>query len=168
LFFTFAFLSFIIWFHFNTSKRSITLSLKSADGREIFRKLVATADVVFETHAPGYLEALGLGYDDLRKIQPGLVMAAITPFEQSGPYSGFTGADTVGQAMGGVMYLAGFPEDPPHRLYGAQACHMASVQASSGILTALYARELLGEGQFVDVSVQEAVAIAQETGMQTV
>jgi benzylsuccinate CoA-transferase BbsE subunit len=157
----------LYWFQFNTSKRSITLNLETADGREIFKKLVEKADVVLETYTPGYLEGCGLGYTVLKKINPSLIMASITPFGQTGPYSAFKGTDIVGQAMGGVMYLAGFPEDPPNRLYGSQACHMASVQAASGILTALYARELIGEGQLVDVSMQEAVAIAQESAMQT-
>ncbi|MBN1615355.1 MAG: CoA transferase [Deltaproteobacteria bacterium] len=157
----------LYWFQFNTNKRSITLNLETADGREIFKKLVETADVLLETYDPGYLDAFGLGYNDLKKINHGLVMASITPFGQTGPYSAFQGTDIIGQAMGGVMYLAGFPEDPPNRLYGSQAYHMASVQAASGILTALYAREVYGGGQHVDVSMQEAVAIAQESAMQT-
>ena len=157
----------LYWFQFNTSKRSITLNLETADGREIFKKLVEGADVLVETFPPGYLDGLGLGYAALREINPDMVMASITPFGQTGPYSQLQGTDIIGQAMGGIMYLAGFPDNPPNRLYGSQAYHMASVQAAAGILTALYAREVNGEGQHVDVSMQEAVAIAQESAMQT-
>lgn len=157
----------LYWFQFNTNKRSITLNVETADGREILKKLIEKADVMVETFPPGHLDGMELGYPVLRGMNPGLILASITPFGQTGPYRGFKASDIVGQAMGGVMYLAGFPEDPPNRLYGSQAYHMASVQAACGILTALYVREIAGEGQHVDVSMQEAVAIAQESAMQT-
>jgi len=157
----------LYWFQFNTNKRSVTLNMETTDGREILKQLVKTADVMVETFRPGHLDELGLGYSVLREINPGLILASITPFGQTGPYKNFKASDIVGQAMGGVMYLAGFPDDPPNRLYGSQAYYMSSVQAACGILTALYAREITGEGQFVDVSMQEAIAIAQESAMQT-
>jgi crotonobetainyl-CoA:carnitine CoA-transferase CaiB-like acyl-CoA transferase len=155
------------WFQFNTNKRGITLNLATADGREILKKLVENSDVLVETFMPGHLNSIGLDYPVLKGINKKLIMASITPFGQTGPYKAFNGSDIVGQAMGGLMYLAGFPDDPPNRLYGSQAYHMASVQAASGILTALYVREMTEQGQHVDVSIQEAVAIAQESAMQT-
>lgn len=154
------------WFHFNTSKRGITLNLENTDGRELFRKLVKKSDVVLETYPPGYLDGLGLGFDELSRLNPGLVLTSITPFGQTGPYKDFIGSDMVAQAMGGLMFLAGFPEDPPHRLGCSQAYHSASVQASVGTMIALYAREVTGKGQTVDVSVQESVLLAMETAMQ--
>jgi len=157
----------LYWFQFNTNKRSITLNLDTADGRGILKRLAEKADVMVETFPPGYLDSIGLGYPVLRDTNPGLILASITPFGQTGPYRDFKASDIVAQAMGGIMYLAGFPEDPPNRLYGSQAYHMASVQAACGILTALYVRDMTGEGQHVDVSMQEAVAIAQESAMQT-
>jgi len=157
----------LYWFQFNSNKRSITLNLETADGQEIVKKLVEKADIMVETFPPGHLDGMGLGYPVLRGINPSLILTSITPFGQTGPYKDFKASDIVGQAMGGIMYLAGFPEDPPNRLYGSQAYHMASVQAACGTLTALYIREMTGEGQHVDVSMQEAVSIAQETAMQT-
>lgn len=157
----------LYWFQFNSNKRSITLNLETADGREILKKIVEKADIMVETFPPGHLDGMGLGYPVLRGINPSLILTSITTFGQTGPYRDFKASDIVGQAMGGIMYLAGFPEDPPNRLYGSQAYHMASVQAACGTLTALYLREMTGEGQHVDVSMQEAVAIAQESAMQT-
>ncbi|MCP4750692.1 MAG: CoA transferase [Proteobacteria bacterium] len=157
----------LYWFHFNTNKRSVTLNPETPEGKKILRKLMEKADVLVETFAPGYLEDMGLGYENLKETNPGLIQASITPFGQTGPHRDFKASDIVAQAMGGIMYLAGHPDDPPNLLYGSQAYHMASVQAACGIQTALYVRESSGEGQQVDVSIQEAVAIAQESAMQT-
>jgi benzylsuccinate CoA-transferase BbsE subunit len=154
------------WFHFNTSKRGITLDLENADGREIFKNLVKTADVVVETFPPGYLDKIGIGYSVLDAINPNLVHTSITPFGQSGPYRDFLGPDIVAQAMGGLMFLAGFPEDPPYKLGCSQAYHSASVYAAVGTMIALYARDDTGKGQFVDVSLQESVLMSLETAMQ--
>lgn len=156
----------LYWFHFNTSKRGITLNLENADGRELFKRLVKTADVVVETFSPGYLEKIGLGYAVLQELNPELILASITPFGQTGPYRDFEGSDLVAQAMGGLMYLAGFPDDPPHRLGCSQAYHSASVEAAVGTMIALYAREMTGKGQQVDVSLQESVLLSMETAMQ--
>lgn len=156
----------LYWFQFNTSKRGITLNLEHADGRELFRSLVKTADVLLETYAPGYLGELGLGYGELRKVNPRLVQTSITPFGQTGPFKDFEGSDMVAQAMGGLMYLAGYPEDPPNRIGCSQAYQCAGVQASVGTIIALYAREMTGEGQTVDVSLQQSVLMAMETAMQ--
>jgi crotonobetainyl-CoA:carnitine CoA-transferase CaiB-like acyl-CoA transferase len=156
----------LYWFHFNTSKRGITLDLENVDGQELFKRLVKTADVVLETFYPGYLEEIGLGYQVLKDLNPKLILTSVTPFGQTGPYRDFEGSDMVAQAMGGLMFLAGFPEDPPHKLGCSQAYHSASVQAAVGTMVALYTRELTGEGQQVDVSLQESVLIAMETAMQ--
>ena len=157
----------LYWFHFNTSKRSITLNLETADGREVLKKLAKTADVMVETFPPGHLEQIGLGYQTLRELNPRLILTSITPFGQTGPYRDFKGPDMIALAMGGLMYIAGFMVDPPYRLYGSQAYHSASVVAAVGTMIALYAREFSGEGQQVDVSLQEAVSLAMETAMQT-
>lgn len=156
----------LYWFQFNTSKRSITLNLDTADGREILKRLVKTADVMVETFPPGHLDEMGLGYSVLKELNPKLILTSITPFGQSGPYLDFKSSDLIAQAMGGLMYLAGFPEDAPHKLHGSQAYHSASVQAALGTMMALYARELTGRGQQVDVSLQESVLMSLETAMQ--
>jgi len=156
----------LYWFHFNTSKRGITLNLETDSGREIMKQLVRTADVVVETFPPGYLEEMGLGYSVLKQINPKLILTSITPFGQTGPNRDFKGSDIVAQAMGGLMNLAGFPDDPPYRLHGSQAYHSASVQAAVGTVTALYTREITERGQQVDVSMQESVLMSLETAMQ--
>jgi len=111
----------LYFFAHNTSKRSVTLNVVTADGRSLFRRLVATSDVVIETFPPGFLESLGLGYEALTQVRPGIIVASITGFGQSGPHSHYKAPDIVAVAMSGMMYLAGFPEDPPNRPYGNQS-----------------------------------------------
>ena len=156
----------LYWFHFNTSKRGITLNPENADGRKIFKRLVESAHVLVETFPPGYMEKIGLGYDVLKEVNPRLIYTAITPFGQTGPYRNFLASDMVAQAMGGLMFLAGFPEDPPYQLGCSQAYHSASVHAAVGTMIALYAADDIGQGQFVDVSLQESVLMSMETAMQ--
>ena len=150
------------WLHFNTSKRSITLDLAGEEGAALLRRLVRESDVLLETGAPGIMDSRGLGYRDLGSLNPGLIYASITPFGQTGPYRDYKGSDLVGFAMGGYMYVTGWPSTPPTRLWGSQAYHTASNRAFIGILMALYHRLLTGKGQHVDVSVQEAVAATTE------
>jgi benzylsuccinate CoA-transferase BbsE subunit len=157
----------LYFWNLTTSKRSITLNLEDSDGRDLLRRLVRTADVVVETFPPGYLDGLGLGYEGLCRIKPDIVLTSITGFGQWGPHSHYLAPDIVGVAMSGVMWMAGFIDDPPNLLYGQQAYLSASIQAAAGTLMAVYHRDLTGEGQHVDVSMQEAISIAQETGMQT-
>jgi len=156
----------LYFFNLNTNKRSITLNLDTMNGKDILKRLVKTADVMVETFPPGYLDEKGLSYSALKAINPALILTSITPFGQTGPYKDYKASDIVGVAMGGVMYLAGFAQDPPNRPGASQAYHMASLQGAVGTLIALYHRELTGEGQQVDVSMQECVAIAMETAMQ--
>jgi crotonobetainyl-CoA:carnitine CoA-transferase CaiB-like acyl-CoA transferase len=156
----------LYFWNLNTNKRSVTLNLEVEEGREAFRCLAATADIIVECFQPGYLDSLGLGYGDLNRIKPDVILTSITGFGQRGPHSGYKAADIVGQAMSGMMHLAGFPDDPPNMLYGQQAYHCASIQATVGTLIALFNRERTGEGQQVDVSIQEANLLNQETAMQ--
>lgn len=153
--------SLCFWFY-NTSKRGITLDLQQEAGQEIFRRLAATADVIVESFAPGTLASLGLGYEELRRLNSKLVLTSITPFGQSGPHRDYRASDTVAEAVGGMLYVNGFPEDPPLRALGLQAYHSASAFAAIGTMSALWAREAVGAGQWVDVSIQEAVAGAVE------
>jgi crotonobetainyl-CoA:carnitine CoA-transferase CaiB-like acyl-CoA transferase len=91
----------LYWWAYNTSKRGITLNIESADGQEIFKRLVKSSDVVIESFPPGYMDKLGLGYPQLSEANPGLVMTSITPFGQTGPYKGFKGPDIVVWSLGG-------------------------------------------------------------------
>jgi crotonobetainyl-CoA:carnitine CoA-transferase CaiB-like acyl-CoA transferase len=158
--------SIAFWVH-NTSKKSVVLDLNSAEGQAAASKLALSADVVLEDNPPGYLAARGLGYEALRALKPSLVYTSVTGFGQTGPHAGYAYSDIVGQAMGGLMTLAGEPADPPNLIYGNQANISASIQAAQGTLIAVLHAEATGRGQQVDVSAQEAVSISQETAMQT-
>ena len=157
----------LYFWNLNTNKRSITLDITKPEGRAAFEKLVASADVVVETFEPGYMESLGLGYGRLSTIKRDLVMTSITGFGQDGPHARYKWSDIVGVAMSGMMTLAGDKEDPPNRPYGNQGYVGAGIQAAAGTLMAIVHRDNSGEGQHVDVSMQEALSINQETAMQT-
>jgi len=151
----------LFWFAFNTSKRGITLNIETADGQEIFRQLVKSADFVIESFPPGYMDKLGLGYSALEKINPRIILVSITPFGQTGPYRDYKAPDIVAWAMGGQMYLCGDADHPPVRIshYSHSYLH-AGAEAAVGALLALHHRMATGEGQQVDVSIQEAVTRA--------
>jgi benzylsuccinate CoA-transferase BbsE subunit len=151
----------------NTNKRSVVLDLESPDGHAAFEKLVVTADIVVESFAPGYLDGLGLGYEGLSKIRPDIIVTSITGFGQDGPHASYLAPDIVGVAMAGIMWLAGKPDDPPNLPPCYQGYVSAGIQAASGTMMALYHRDVTGDGQHVDVSMQEALLIAEETAMQS-
>ncbi|MDO8671001.1 MAG: CoA transferase [Dehalococcoidia bacterium] len=150
----------LLWFALNRSKRGITLNLETTDGREIFRRLVRTADFVIETFAPGHLDSLGLGYEALSELNPRLILTSITPFGQSGPYKNYKASDIVSMAMGGLMSLCGDEDRPPLRFSIPQSMYHAGSQAAAGTMIAHYFREMTGEGQQVDVSIQECLTLA--------
>ena len=143
---------------YNTNKRSITLNLESGTGRSLFRRLVARADAVVESFPVGHLASLGLGYESLAETNPGLVMASITPFGQSGPWKDFKSSDLIAMASSGFMHITGDPDGPPVR-QGNEQSHFAGAQYGAvAILAALYFRDILsGTGQYIDVSQQEAL-----------
>ncbi|MBA7471714.1 Succinyl-CoA:(R)-benzylsuccinate CoA-transferase subunit BbsE [subsurface metagenome] len=126
--------------YLNAGKRSLSLKLESNQGKEIFKRLIKTADVVVESYQPGFLEALGLDYPKLSEINPRLIMASITDFGQSGPYRDYKSCDMVASALGGQMYVCGEPETPPLKPFGNQAYYSASLFAAIGILLALLVR----------------------------
>ena len=150
------------WLHFNTNKRGITLDVTSGDGAELFRRLTGEADVVLESFQPGFLDSLDLGYERISSLKPGIIYVSVTSFGQTGPYRDYRGSDIVGLAMGGYLYVTGWPHTPPTRLYGSQAHHTASNRAFIATLIALYDRLSSGQGQHIDVSMQEAVAATTE------
>ncbi|MFQ5827297.1 MAG: CaiB/BaiF CoA transferase family protein, partial [Dehalococcoidia bacterium] len=147
----------LFWFAYNQGKRGITLNLEAGEGREIFRRLAPEADLVIESFAPGYMDGLGLGYPDLREINPAIIVTSITPFGQGGPYRDYRAPDMVGMALGGLMYLCGDADRPPVRLSAPQAYLHAGGEAAVASLIALYHRTRTGEGQRVDVSMQQSV-----------
>ena len=149
----------LFWFALNTSKRGITLNIETADGREIFKRLVKSADFVIESFPPGYLDKLELGYSSLDKISSGVILVSITPFGQTGPYKDWKTADIVAWAMGGEMALFSDIDRPPFRIsHHSQAYLHAGADGAMGALAALYHKPNTGEGQQVDVSIFESAA----------
>lgn len=148
----------LLWFGLNTGKRGITLNLATSDGREIFLTLVRKVDFVIESFRPGFLGGLGLAYEDLCKVNPGIIMASISGFGQTGPYAQWKAPDIVCMAISGYMNLIGDPDRPPVRITVPQAYLHAASEAAVGCLVALWHKEMTGEGQYVDVSAQECVA----------
>ena len=111
--------SLLFWFY-NTSKRGITLDLHQSAGQEILKQLASKADVVVESCAPGTLANLGLGYNDLKRLNPKLMLTSISPFGQTGPYRDYKSSDTVAEALGGMIYTNGAPDEPPLQALGLQ------------------------------------------------
>lgn len=146
----------------NRGKRSITINLKTEEGKRVFKELVKECDVLLENFRPGTMDRLGLGYEDLKKETPRLVYAAISGFGQSGPYKTRPGYDIIGQAMGGLLSITGWPDGPPTRSGTAIGDILSSLFCTIGILGALKVREQTGKGQLVDVSLVDSVFAALE------
>ncbi|HWP59305.1 MAG TPA: CoA transferase [Candidatus Acidoferrales bacterium] len=148
----------LLFAHLNANKASTVLDLGEAGGREKFLRLVEKADVVLESFAPGLMASLGLGYERLAGINPGLVMASITGFGQTGPRANYACSDIVALAMGGLLYVGGDPSLPPCKPPETQAYYFASLFAALGVVAALYRRRHSGTGDHIDVSMQETLA----------
>jgi crotonobetainyl-CoA:carnitine CoA-transferase CaiB-like acyl-CoA transferase len=144
--------------HLNAGKASKVLDLEKEADLVEFRKLVATSDVMLESFQPGEMDAKGIGYKNLATLNPGLVMASITPFGQTGPKKNLACNDLVALAQSGFLYISGDPSLPPCKPPELQAYYFASLFAAAGVLAALYRRERTGEGDHVDSSMQETLA----------
>ena len=145
-----------LFLYLNTGKKSVTLDVRQAAGAEIFRRLIADADILIENQRPGYLQALGLGYDSLHAINPRLIVTSVTPFGQSGPYRDWKGTDLIE----GAMSLTGYntptlvddaEKENPLRAPGHPAEMMGATTAAASAMLALHHREHTGEGQWIDV-----------------
>jgi crotonobetainyl-CoA:carnitine CoA-transferase CaiB-like acyl-CoA transferase len=143
--------------YLNTSKRSVTLDLKAADGRRILKELVRDSNVVVENFRPGMLPSLGLDYEELKQVNPSLVMVSISNFGQSGPYRDYEASDIVEYALGGLLYLFGSNHREPLKHALDQAQYKAGTNAASGTAIAVMHQQLTGQGQWVDVSMQESI-----------
>ncbi len=139
----------------NRNKRSITVNLKTPEGVEIIKALAAKSDVCLENFKPGTTDKLGLGYEALRKVNPGIIYCSITGFGPDGPYRNRAGYDLAVSAFGGLMGITGEPEGPPVKAGVAMTDVMTGVYAHGAICAALYAREKTGLGQHIDVSLLE-------------
>ena len=148
----------LYWLSYNSNKRGITLDITTADGQGILKKLVRTADFFVESFPPGYLNQMGLGYDALMEINPGIVVASITPFGQNGPYRDFRASDIIIMGMSGLLNLTGDVDRAPLNISIPQSHLLAGSDAAVGAMIAYYHRERTGNGQHVDVSMQQSVA----------
>jgi formyl-CoA transferase len=142
---------------FNANKRSLALNLKSGRGKEVFKEVIARADVLVENFGPGALDRLGLGWAVLREVNPRLIFATIKGFGSYGPYANYKSFEPVAQAMGGAMSVTGFPENPPTYVLPAIGDSGTGMHMAIGILAALQQRHKTGRGQHVEVSMQDAV-----------
>ena len=151
----------------NSNKECITLDLKSARGKELFRTMVAKADVVIENFSQGAMERLSLGFDALSEINPGLIYASGSGYGRSGPMMNYPAMDIAVQAMSGLMSINGFEDRPPVKVGPAVADFMGGVHLYAGVVTALYARQSTGKGRLVEVSMMESVypSLASNLGL---
>ena len=148
----------LAWLQECRNKKSATLDLRKAAGAELLKRLVKQADVLVENFQPGTMEKWGLGWDALRAVNPGLVMVRISGFGQTGPYSPRPGFGRIGNAFGGLSYLAGYPDRPPVTPGSATIPdYLAGLYGALGIMFALRARDITGRGQFIDIGLYEPV-----------
>ncbi len=145
------------------NKSSITLNLRSEAGQDLLRQLVASSDVLLENFRPGTLERWGLSPEALWEINPGLVITRVSGYGQSGPYASRAGYGSIGEAMGGIRYVTGDPDQAPSRAGISLGDSLAAVFAAVGTLVALHSRERTGRGQIVDSAIYEAVLAMMES-----
>jgi formyl-CoA transferase len=146
------------WYILGRNKKSVTVNLRSAEGQDIVRRLVDKVDVVLENFKPGTMEKWGLGYEDLKKINPRIIMARVSGWGQDGPYSGKPGFASVAESVGGLRFVTGYPDSPPVRPNLSLGDTLAGLHAALGILVAVYYRDIVGgSGQVVDVALYESV-----------
>ncbi|MBR0859180.1 CaiB/BaiF CoA transferase family protein [Bradyrhizobium liaoningense] len=147
------------------NKRIISINLRSKDGQDIVRKLVPHFDIVVENFRPGMLEKWGLGYEDLRKVRPDLIMTRISGFGQTGPMSQRPGYGVIGEAMSGLREMIGDPDRPPSRVGLPLTDYITAIYAAFGTAMAVIARETTGQGQCVDAALYEAAFSLMEASV---
>lgn len=150
------------YMNLNRNKKGVTLNLKAQEGKRIFLEMVKKADFVIENYRPGTMEKLGLGYEDLIKVNPRIIYGCVSGFGHYGPYKDRAGYDIIGQAMGGLMSTTGWPGGEPTRTGTAMADVLAGLSVAVGLLAALRSREVTGKGQKVDVALVDSVVASLE------
>ena len=139
------------WVQYNSGKKSLAINLRTDEGKEVLRELVKVSDFFLQNFRPGTIETMGFGYDVLKNLNPRIVMLNVSAYGQYGPYSDMVGFDPIGQALGGMMSLTGFPDGPPVKTGFSLIDRITALHATIGALAALRERELSGEGQAIDV-----------------
>lgn len=158
------------FWHYNAGKRSVAVDLDEQDGRDAFIRLGRRADIVIDARPRGYLDERGIGYDDLRQVNPGLIFGRMTPFGDDGPWADLVASDLIHLALGGVAMNCGYDprpdgtyDTPPVAPQVWQSYHIAGEQMVIGILTALFDRVASSQGQRIAVNVHQAVSVQTET-----
>jgi formyl-CoA transferase len=146
------------WPVLSRNKKCVTLNLRAERGQELLLELVRRSDVVVENFRPGTLERWNLGFERMREVNEGIILARVSGYGQTGPYAGRAGFASVSEAMGGLRYINGFPDEPPPRIGISLGDSLAGMFAAQGVMAALYKRDALGygRGQIVDASILEA------------
>ena len=144
------------------NKRSVSANLRIAEGQDLVRRLIAKADILIENFKPGTMEKWGLGPDRLHAENPGLIIARMSGYGQTGPYSNRAGFGGIGEAMGGWRYIVGEPDRPPSRMGVSIGDTLTATYGCMGVLAALHVREKSGKGQVVDTALYESVLQAME------
>jgi crotonobetainyl-CoA:carnitine CoA-transferase CaiB-like acyl-CoA transferase len=154
----------LFFWHYNSSKRSVTLDLTTREGRALWLQLARDADVLIETTVPGTLERLGIGYGALAVVNPRLIAVSVTPWGQDGPYVDFLSGDLIQMAMGAIINSCGYDDHnlPPVRPGENHAYHIASHHAVIGLLAALQGREITGRGQQLDIAIHDCASVCNE------
>ncbi|MBN1664187.1 MAG: CoA transferase, partial [Deltaproteobacteria bacterium] len=147
-----------LFLYLNTGKKSITLKRQELGKTALLKRLIAGTDILVENFPPGYLASLGMGYDDLKKINPALIMVSITDFGQSGPYRDYRGGRLAMYALSGYMHINGDPDREPLAGGGEQPAYQGGLHAFAGVMAALIDRQATGRGRHIDVSVMECMA----------
>lgn len=155
----------LYWWAYNRNKRGITLDFTRGEGRELLLRMVKSAHFLIESDSPGRLTSLGLGYKDLSALNPGLIYVSITPFGQDGPKAGYAESDLVIMAAGGPLSITGDDDRPPVRVSVPQGYLHACADAAVAALAAHHERCRSGLGQHVDVSAQQSLALATQSGI---
>lgn len=153
------------WYVQARNKKSITLNLKDSRGQDIIKQLVKETDIIIENFRPGKLEEWGIGYEDLKAINPKIIMVRISGYGQDGPYSNKPGFGSVGEAIGGIRHITGYPDRPPVRVGISLGDSLASLYAVNSAMMAVYHRDVVGTniGQYIDIALYEAVLSLMES-----
>ncbi|MDN4075943.1 CaiB/BaiF CoA transferase family protein [Fictibacillus terranigra] len=153
------------WYVQSRNKKSVTINLREAEGQQLIRELVKEIDILIENFRPGTMEKWGLGYEDLKAINPGLIMIRVSGYGQDGPYRDKPGFGSIAEALGGLRYITGYPDRPPTRVGISIGDSLSALYSVIGALMAVFHRDVnkTGEGQVIDVALYESVFSMMES-----